>query len=503
MLRRIFSVFLFSVFIFGLLGVSHPVSAVTTGAANAACFCFLDEKGADLDTTVSNAQACEAVCSKKKGYAGYQYATKIGQYPSSNLQCWKTSESCTNASGEMSKTQPPECFKEWRYCYPTDKLVTTLSVDILGKTSVLNIAEYIDLVYRWLLGFSLVVTIVIMMIGGLRYVVGASSGDVTKAKDMIKKSIEGFVLLLFAYVILFTVNPQLIKLQVPKMPMIRQVTLLTGDETCEGLKAAGWGRKEGSAENGPYGLGQCGSVAILETKPDGTPAPEGATCMFTNCSIEGADSTCGTPSSIDKSAVSCFTNGQPEASRCLSCSQIIPHNTCNVTPSPTNCSMLDGDDTFVGDSSVYDKYNTCGWTQDPSMASSGLGAAGATSGTVIAGVLSGGTAAVVFGGLYTSSVMYDAYIGTCASMSIDCQTVTTCEGYDDPSLQVANATTDNELRDLTWPSVGDPNVVDICNQDLCGAGAKEGKKCKYIEGTGCKTTDYVPPTPVEYDHVGG
>lgn len=70
------------------------------------------------------------------------------------------------------------------------------------------IGEYVTGVYKFLIGFAVTIAIVMMMVGGLQYVIGASSGEIGKAKDRIKNAIVGLVLLLFVYVILFTVNPQ-------------------------------------------------------------------------------------------------------------------------------------------------------------------------------------------------------------------------------------------------------------------------------------------------------
>jgi hypothetical protein len=47
------------------------------------------------------------------------------------------------------------------------------------------------------------------MIGGFQYVLSPASGDLKAAKERIKNSVVGLVLLLSVYVILFTVNPQL------------------------------------------------------------------------------------------------------------------------------------------------------------------------------------------------------------------------------------------------------------------------------------------------------
>lgn len=77
----------------------------------------------------------------------------------------------------------------------------TISVDFLG--------EYITGVYNFLLGAAATVAIVLLMIGGVRYILGAQTGDIKAAKEMITNAVTGLVLLLAVFVILFTINPRL------------------------------------------------------------------------------------------------------------------------------------------------------------------------------------------------------------------------------------------------------------------------------------------------------
>ncbi len=75
-----------------------------------------------------------------------------------------------------------------------------MSVNFLGA--------YVSGVYKYLIGFALTIAIVMIMVGGLQYVLGASSGDVKSGKIRMTDAIEGFILLMFVYVVLYTVNPE-------------------------------------------------------------------------------------------------------------------------------------------------------------------------------------------------------------------------------------------------------------------------------------------------------
>lgn len=116
-------------------------------------------------------------------------------------------------------------------------LEPTLSVDIPDLTfsqAVVNnnvieanyLGDYIAAIYTYLLGIATTIAIVVIMIAGLRWSLGGmSSGQVAKAKEMIKNAIVGLVLLLSTYLILFTVNPNLLRLTFPKLETIQHVDL--------------------------------------------------------------------------------------------------------------------------------------------------------------------------------------------------------------------------------------------------------------------------------------
>ena len=129
-------------------------------------------------------------------------------------------------------------FVEPTLAESTPKLITpTLQVDIPTiqfstatlEDGVLNInylGDYIAGIYKYLLGISTTIAIVMLMIGGLQWAFGGVSEDsIKKAKDRIKNAITGLVLLLSAYAILLIVNPNLIKLQFPELAVIKAIEL--------------------------------------------------------------------------------------------------------------------------------------------------------------------------------------------------------------------------------------------------------------------------------------
>jgi hypothetical protein len=82
-----------------------------------------------------------------------------------------------------------------------------LAVPIGGIDQVAGLADYINVAYRYLVTVVLVVAIVMVVYGGFRYLVGASIGDIQAGKKIIVDAIVGMLIVLGAYTILSTVNP--------------------------------------------------------------------------------------------------------------------------------------------------------------------------------------------------------------------------------------------------------------------------------------------------------
>ncbi len=86
---------------------------------------------------------------------------------------------------------------------PTVTFTPALQED--GKITVNWIGQYITGVYRYLLGIGVTIAIVMVMVGGLQYVLAAGGGDVKKGKKRITDAVTGLILLSSVYLILFTV----------------------------------------------------------------------------------------------------------------------------------------------------------------------------------------------------------------------------------------------------------------------------------------------------------
>ncbi|MBU1180288.1 pilin [Patescibacteria group bacterium] len=163
--------------------------------------------------------------------------------PCDNRMCWPPDE-CKKKNGIWAQTDSStkiceavvKCYKatykkmpketlavvdSLGYCYapPPD---VNLQVSIGATNQVKGITDYIPKIYDYLVAIVSIVAIVMIMVGGLQYLTaGGNQQAVTKAKERILGAIVGLFLVLGAYTVLNTINPNLTKLSLPPIKMIR------------------------------------------------------------------------------------------------------------------------------------------------------------------------------------------------------------------------------------------------------------------------------------------
>jgi hypothetical protein len=164
-------------------------------------------------------------------------------------------------------------------CYP-DQSPIPLKISIAGRTSVLDIGDYIATAYRWSIGAAAVVAAVMLMVGGLQYLTSAAGSSVSAAKERISNAVVGLAIAAFAYLILSTVNPALVSLVVPRVPLVPPQKFVACDEyKMQYQCGADFGLKEVSNDSG-------GVASYAVTAPDD---PESiATCTGNSCSKAGS-----------------------------------------------------------------------------------------------------------------------------------------------------------------------------------------------------------------------
>ncbi len=87
---------------------------------------------------------------------------------------------------------------------PTVKFTDAVESD--GVLRINYLGDYIAGVYKWLIGVSTLIAIVMIMVSGLQYAISKEA----EAKKRIQNAVTGLILLMSTYLILATVNPRLV-----------------------------------------------------------------------------------------------------------------------------------------------------------------------------------------------------------------------------------------------------------------------------------------------------
>ena len=101
-------------------------------------------------------------------------------------------------------------------------------------------ANYAQAMITLVIGFSAVLAVLMFMIGGFTYMTGDSIGSKSEGKSIMTNAIFGFVLLLASYIILETINPKLLKLDLDIQP-VQNIPDADSTETLDRLREEGGG----------------------------------------------------------------------------------------------------------------------------------------------------------------------------------------------------------------------------------------------------------------------
>lgn len=258
-----------------LLSVIYP--AADARAADGICACYYDTYGycaysyADGDGVPFNdASECTAYCDDTYGDAvtdtdfAEDADTEAGiDVGADCLESDEQAVTAASAAGEYSSDASSASTST-----TTSKLLTPiLSVDIPTVTfsdaifteeegrryiSVNYLGDYVAGVYTYLLGFATTIAIVMIMVSGLQWALGGASPEaIGKAKSRVKNATTGLVLLLGTYLILFTVNPELVALTFPELQIVENEGLYENEaESVSGTVATSFGTPSGSNISG-------------------------------------------------------------------------------------------------------------------------------------------------------------------------------------------------------------------------------------------------------------
>jgi hypothetical protein len=142
-----------------------------------------------------------------------------------------------------------------------------------GDVVIAFLGQYINAVYRYAVAIVLIAAIVMVVYGGFRYLVGASIGDIQAGKKIIIDALMGMLIVLGAYMILNTVNPDTVNFKALRLEVISEEQLLltttvpTGD----------WEAAESDSGTAPSGGGVAAAGEVNPVRSSGItftpPAP--------------------------------------------------------------------------------------------------------------------------------------------------------------------------------------------------------------------------------------
>lgn len=105
--------------------------------------------------------------------------------------------------------------------------------DATGKTkcTVNWIGEYVGGIYNYAIGIAGILAVIVLMIAGIIWLVsGGDATRITQSKELLLGSISGLALLLFSYVLLYQINPDLTKFKSLTLGYIDEMNQLAQDK---------------------------------------------------------------------------------------------------------------------------------------------------------------------------------------------------------------------------------------------------------------------------------
>ncbi|MBP9762992.1 hypothetical protein KBD34_05260 [Patescibacteria group bacterium] len=129
-------------------------------------------------------------------------------------------ESVTNNAGQDSSFQ----FRSINPnpAVPIPGVRFTDAVQSEGNITIPFLAQYISGIYRLSVGLGAILAAIMIVYGGFRYLLAASLPDIKDGKTIITDAVIGLVVLLSSYLILKTINPELVALKPITISMIER-----------------------------------------------------------------------------------------------------------------------------------------------------------------------------------------------------------------------------------------------------------------------------------------
>jgi hypothetical protein len=138
-----------------------------------------------------------------------------------------------------------------------------------GLSKVQSWAQYIQAVYQFAIGLASIIAVVLIMLGGVRWIVAAGNESaITQAKEMIGSAVLGLVIALLSYSLLLFINPALVEqdFAIAEVPIPNADDEFWKRKWCNVTSPAFASQQCNSASSGNLQCSEvlCGDLATLE-----------------------------------------------------------------------------------------------------------------------------------------------------------------------------------------------------------------------------------------------
>ncbi len=306
------------------------------------CACWCESSGGAYENGESeDVAACQDACDD---YLGCYTEDQSDLEPQYNTMCWTQYECETSTeTGELEgewEGQATNCLPGEGRCYSEPEAVS-LNVAIGSFTESDSLGDYINAAYSWVLTAGSLLAIVIIMLGGLQYMLARGKPEkVGKAKTRIKNAVVGIILLFATYAIANLVDPSFTTFNRLSPPKIRTIVFLDPSSTCEVMEEAGL--------NITADTDACGDTGIVDGFREGfedvqTSITDGTECIWSTCYEDDGET--------EDPMETCMSSTESATGyECVRCG--FAHSQ-GVTPSDSACESLLASDPEPDDDDLY------------------------------------------------------------------------------------------------------------------------------------------------------
>jgi hypothetical protein len=242
-MKRFFALLVVSLALFNVVSIQNAIAAETL-----CCVCQLSNDASKGNTCVNVEPAeggtnCEKIPQTHSNLQGYTCTA-----PPTGVLCSNKSTSASGICNQGPINVNAYSLKADAAIEKPSVVAPTLGVPIPGivfsqniiqnsrSVSIPFLAQYIAGVYRYLIGISAVAAAVMIVWGGFLYIWGSTSGNIQKGKDIITDATIGLFLVLGAYIILSSLNSNLVQLKPLELHVIKTEIQPISDTTYQSMQ---------------------------------------------------------------------------------------------------------------------------------------------------------------------------------------------------------------------------------------------------------------------------